>query len=105
MSDFNRVCKTSDILDPGKAVFEVEDRFIVVFHVGGRFYALDDCCTHDGGPLGEGHLDGFEIVCPRHGARFDIRNGHVLCMPATIGLPPHEVKIEGEDVLVRIVEK
>jgi 3-phenylpropionate/trans-cinnamate dioxygenase ferredoxin component len=104
MSEFTRVCGRSDIADPGKRVFEVEDRFIVVFHVGGQFYALDDCCTHDGGPLGEGKLDGFQVTCPRHGARFDIRTGDVLSMPAVQGTPTHEVKIEGEDVLVRIRE-
>jgi len=104
MSDSVRVCKTSDIPDPGKATFEVEDRFVVVFHVDGEFYALDDCCTHDGGPLGEGDLDGFQIICPRHGARFDIRTGQALCMPAVRGTLPHEVKIEGEDVWVRVRE-
>ena len=66
MSDFHRVCKTIDIPDPGKATFEVEDRFVVVFHLDGQFYALDDCCTHDGGPLGEGIIDCFHIICPRH---------------------------------------
>ena len=68
MSDFHRVCKTIDIPDPGKATFEVEDRFVVVFHLDGQFYALDNCCTHDGGPLGEGIIDCFHIICPRHGA-------------------------------------
>jgi 3-phenylpropionate/trans-cinnamate dioxygenase ferredoxin component len=102
MPEFTRVCSTSDIPDPGKLVFELDDRFIVVFHVGGQFYALDDCCTHDGGPLGEGKLIEFQVVCPRHGARFDIRTGDVLSMPAVQGTPPHEVKVEGGDVLVRI---
>ena len=104
MSDFVRVCKTSDIPDPGQAVFEVDDRFVVVFHVAGEFYALDDCCTHDGGPLGEGTLDGFQIICPRHGARFDIRTGQAMTMPAVQATPAHEVKIEGEDVFVKISE-
>ena len=67
MADFISVCSVSDIPDPGRQVFEVLGRFIAVFHVQGRFYALDDCCTHDGGPLGEGELEGFEIICPRHG--------------------------------------
>ena len=104
MSNFARVCKTIDIPDPGKATFEVEDRFVVVFHLDGEFYALDDCCTHDGGPLGEGIIDGFQIVCPRHGARFDIRSGKVLCMPAVVDVPAHEVKVEGDEVWVRIME-
>ena len=102
MSDFLPVCKVSDIPDPGKDVFEVDDRFVVLFHVEGKFYALDDCCTHDDGPLGEGDLQGCEIVCPRHGARFDIRDGNVLSMPATSSTISHEVKVEGHDVLVKL---
>jgi 3-phenylpropionate/trans-cinnamate dioxygenase ferredoxin component len=104
MADYVPVCKTFDIPDPGKAVFEVEDRFIVVFHLDGDFYAIDDACTHDGGPLGEGEIEGFQIICPRHGARFDIRTGQALTMPAVHATPAHEVKVEGEDVLVRIKE-
>ena len=68
MSDFQLVCKVGDIPDPGKEIFEVDDRFVVLFHVDGQFYALDDVCTHDGGPLGEGFLEGYTIACPRHGA-------------------------------------
>jgi 3-phenylpropionate/trans-cinnamate dioxygenase ferredoxin subunit len=104
MSDFIRVCKTSDIPDPGKATFEVDDRFVVVFHMDGGFYAIEDACTHDGGPLGDGILDGFQIICPRHGARFDIRTGQALTMPAVRGTPGHQVKIEGEDVWVKVRE-
>ena len=82
MSEFLRVCKTADVPDPGKTVFEVDDRFIVLIHLDGEFYALDDACTHDGGPLGDGLLEGSQIICPRHGAIFDVRTGQALCMPA-----------------------
>jgi 3-phenylpropionate/trans-cinnamate dioxygenase ferredoxin component len=102
---FHRVCSTNQIPEDGKEVFEVEDRFIVVFHVDGEFYALDDCCTHDGGPLGHGDIEGFTIRCPRHGAKFDIRDGRALCMPAVKGTPSHEVRVEGNDVLVQLREK
>ena len=100
--DFVRVAKASDIPDPGKQIVEVEDRLVVIFHVGGKFYALDDVCTHDGGTLGEGELNGFCIACPRHGAQFDIRDGRAVTMPATRGTGAHEVKVEGDDVLVRL---
>ena len=102
MSDFIRVCKVADIPDPGKEIFEVKGRFIVVFHVDGRFYALDDCCTHDGGPLGEGTLEGFAIICPRHGAKFDIRDGRVLAMPAVSDTPTYEIKVNDDDVYVKL---
>jgi 3-phenylpropionate/trans-cinnamate dioxygenase ferredoxin component len=103
MSDFARVCKVGDVPDPGKIDVEVGDHNVLLFHVDGQFYAIDDLCTHDGGPLGEGFLDGFTIACPRHGAKFDIRDGRVLCMPATMGTPSHEVKVEGDEVFVKIV--
>jgi 3-phenylpropionate/trans-cinnamate dioxygenase ferredoxin subunit len=105
MSDFVRVCRVSDIPNGGKAVFEVSDRFVAIFHAGGRFYAMDDCCTHDGGPLSEGRLEGFVIECPRHGAKFDIRDGRVLSMPAVADTQSYPLKIEGDEVLVRLDEE
>jgi 3-phenylpropionate/trans-cinnamate dioxygenase ferredoxin subunit len=104
MSEFVRVCKVDDVDDPGRTVFEVEDRVVALFHVGGRFYAIDDVCTHDGGPLGEGELVDHTVACPRHGAKFDIRDGRALTMPATRPTASHEVKVEGDDVFVRLRE-
>src|SRR5437588_7945359 len=104
MSDFVRVAKTTDLPDPGQTLLEVEDRIVVLFRVGGEFFCIDDVCTHDGGPLSEGRLDDHAIACPRHGAKFDIRTGKALTMPATVDTAAHEVKIEGEDVLVRLCE-
>jgi 3-phenylpropionate/trans-cinnamate dioxygenase ferredoxin subunit len=102
MPDFVSVAKVSDIPDPGKKLVEVDERLVVVFHVSGKFYCLDDVCTHDDGPLGEGTLCGFEIACPRHGAKFDIRDGRALTMPATRATGSHEVRIDGDCVMVRI---
>lgn len=99
---FHSVAKTSDLTDPGKMLVEVEDRLIALFHVDGAFYALDDVCTHDGGPLAEGEMDGCQIICPRHGARFDITTGAALTMPATKATTSHEVKIEGDEILVQL---
>ncbi len=102
MSDFIKIAKTTDLPDPGKKVFEIDYSVVVLFHVGGRFYCINDVCTHDGGPLGEGELCDHAIACPRHGARFDIRTGAPLTMPATEATVVHEVKIEGDDVYVRL---
>src|SRR3989304_6453693 len=104
MSELFRLCKISDVPDPGKAVFEVHGRFIVLIHLNGEFYALDDLCTHDGGPLGEGGREGYQIICPRHGARFDVRTGQALTMPAVSATTAHEVVVEGNDVFVKIKE-
>src|SRR6187200_3014578 len=82
MSEFVSVAKTSDLSDPGQLLVEVEDRIVVLFKVGGEYFCIDDVCTHDGGPLSEGRLDNHAIACPRHGAKFDIRTGKALTMPA-----------------------
>jgi 3-phenylpropionate/trans-cinnamate dioxygenase ferredoxin subunit len=101
-SEFVPVCQVSDLPDPGKTVVEVGDRLVALFHVSGTFWALDDLCTHDGGPLAEGELRGYTIICPRHGAQFDVRDGRALTMPATQATVAHEVKVEGDDVLIRL---
>jgi 3-phenylpropionate/trans-cinnamate dioxygenase ferredoxin component len=104
MSDFVAVAKTSDVPDPGSTLVEVGERLVVLIHAAGHFYALDDICTHDGGPLSEGPIDPNEksIACPRHGAKFDIRTGAALTMPATKPTRSHEVKVEGDRILVRL---
>jgi len=104
MSDFMRVCKVTDLPDPGKTVVEVGDRLVALFHASGTFWALDDVCTHDGGPLAEGTLEGFTVACPRHGAKFDIRTGRVLSMPATRDTVAHRVKVENGEVWIQLAE-
>ena len=101
---FIAVANAAEIPDPGKELVEVDDRLIALFHVGGCFYAIDDVCTHDGGPLASGELCGFEIACPRHGAKFDIRTGAALCMPATRPTVSHEVKVLDGKVWVKVKE-
>ncbi len=102
MSRFVAVASVAEIPDPGKRLIELDDRVLVLFHVGGKFFAIDDVCTHDGGPLSEGALDGFAIACPRHGAKFDIRTGAALTMPATQPTEAYEVKVENGQVLVKV---
>jgi 3-phenylpropionate/trans-cinnamate dioxygenase ferredoxin subunit len=104
MSEFVQVCKVTDVPDPGKLVVEVEDRIVALFHLDGELWALDDLCTHDGGTLADGELEGHTIICPRHGARFDVRTGQALTMPATKATAAHQVKVEGNDVFVRLAE-
>ncbi len=104
MPEFVPVAKVTEATDPGKMLVEIDDRLIVLFHVGGKFYALDDICTHDGGPLSEGTLDSkaCTIACPRHGAKFDIRSGAALTMPATQATQSHEVKVVGDEIFVKL---
>jgi 3-phenylpropionate/trans-cinnamate dioxygenase ferredoxin subunit len=99
---FVRVARVHDVPDPGRTLVEVDERLVLLIHAGGQFYALDDVCTHDGGPLGEGTLEGHTIACPRHGARFDIRTGKALSMPATQPTAVHEVRVHNGEVYVRL---
>jgi 3-phenylpropionate/trans-cinnamate dioxygenase ferredoxin component len=85
-------------LPEGERFFlEIDGDPIVVFNVAGGLFAIADLCSHDSGPLGEGELDDHAVVCPRHGARFDIRTGKVLTMPAIIDIPAYPVRVrEGQ---------
>src|SRR5438270_1586477 len=102
MSDFAKVAEPSELPPGGKKLAEVDGRAIAVFNVGGCFYAIDDVCTHDGGPLAEGELMGAEIQCPRHGARFDVRTGRALCLPAFEPVATHRVEVRGDEVHVAL---
>lgn len=106
MADFVPVAKTSEIPDPGTLLVEVGERLVALIHAAGHFYALDDVCTHDGGPLSEGPVDtaAKTITCPRHGAKFDIKTGAALTMPATKPTKSHEVKVEGGRIFVRLCD-
>jgi 3-phenylpropionate/trans-cinnamate dioxygenase ferredoxin subunit len=106
MNEFIAVAKTSEVPDPGKMLVEVGERLVVLIHAAGHWYALDDVCTHDGGPLSEGPLDASKgtLACPRHGAKFDIKTGAALTMPATKPTVAHDVKVADEQVFVRIVD-
>jgi len=102
MSDFIRVIDVAEVPDPGKTLVEVEGEMIALFHVEGRWYAIDDVCTHDGGPLADGELRDHKIACPRHGAKFDIRTGAALTMPAVRPTRAHDTKVEAGGVWVRL---
>ena len=102
MGDFVRVATVGDLPDPGATVVEVDGDLIALFHVEGAYHALDDVCTHDGGPLASGELTGHKVVCPRHGAKFDIRTGAALSMPAVRATRAHDVKVEDGGVWVRL---
>jgi 3-phenylpropionate/trans-cinnamate dioxygenase ferredoxin component len=102
MPEFTRVADVSEVPDPGKLLVEVEGEVVALFHVEGRFYAIDDVCTHDGGPLVDGELIDYKIACPRHGAKFDIRSGAALSMPAVRPTRAHAVKVENGGVWIAL---
>ncbi len=96
----HRVAKASEIA-PGTTRRIVADSIeILLCNVGGKIYAIEDVCTHDGGPLDQGELEGEHVICPRHGATFDVRTGDALTLPAVLPLMTFEVVVEGDDVFV-----
>ena len=104
MSEFVKVAQVDDLPDPGKVILPVDDRLVVLIRHGQEFYCIDDVSTHDRGTLGDGELVDCQLSWPRHGAKFDIRTGEALTMPATENTLAHEVKVDGTDVLVRLSE-
>lgn len=106
MADFEQVA-TVDEINPGErlSVFVDDIPVLLVQNDDGSYLAVEDVCTHDGQPLTDGPIENGEIVCPRHGARFDLKTGEAKCMPATSGVPTYDVKIEGNDILMRLHEE
>ena len=86
---------------PGQVkTFAVDGHHIALCNVEGTFFATQDLCTHDGGPLGEGELMDHEIECPRHGGRFDIRTGEVTALPPMFPIKTYPVRVQDEQVQV-----
>ena len=100
MPQFVKVAVTEEIPPGEKQIVEVDGTMVVVVNLDGEFFAVEDVCTHDGGPLGEGRLVGCELICPRHGARFDVRTGAATRMPAIEPVSTYEVRVQDADVLV-----
>lgn len=97
---FVTVAKVGEIAEGSCRVVRVDGVPVAVFRVDGAYWAIEDVCTHDGGPLAEGALDGCVIECPRHGAHFDIRTGAVLSAPAFAPVPTYEVRVHGDEIQV-----
>ncbi|GAB4048994.1 FAD-dependent oxidoreductase [Spirosoma litoris] len=96
------VCHVDDMVDGELKEVRVGDTDVLLARSDGQYYALYPKCTHYQGPLAKGLLNGHRLVCPWHNACFDIRDGHRLEAPALNGLPTHEVRIENDQVFVRL---
>ncbi len=90
--DFVTVAESGELPEGERLFVEIDDLPIVVFRIAGMLFAIADTCSHDDGPLGDGDLEGYEIICPRHGARFDVRTGKALSLPAVVDIPAYPVR-------------
>jgi 3-phenylpropionate/trans-cinnamate dioxygenase ferredoxin component len=102
MAEFVRVVSTNEVAPGAALLVYVDGKDIALFNVAGTFFAIDNGCTHEEGPLAEGEIEGHEVTCPWHGARFDVRTGKVLCAPAYEDLQRYNVRVVGNDIEVEI---
>lgn len=94
---------TTGELEPGeRKLIELDGLRIALFNIGGEYFCIADVCSHDDGPVAEGEIGGYEIECPRHGARFDLRDGRVLSFPAIRDIPSYPVSVDGDSVQIEI---
>lgn len=100
--NFVRVASVSEMPLGGMKAVRVDGVDVLLCNVDGELYAVHDECTHECFPLSEGTLDGHAVVCMLHGARFDVRNGEVLALPAYGPVATYEVETVGEDILVTV---
>jgi 3-phenylpropionate/trans-cinnamate dioxygenase ferredoxin subunit len=97
-----RLCALADLPEGEARVFDVDGVVLAAARSGTKVFVVENRCSHDDGPLGEGRLVGTEIECPRHGARFDLATGRATRMPAVAPIATYTARIEGKDVLVEI---
>lgn len=101
MSDWVNVARREELPPGSVRVVDVDGAMIAVFNLEGEYYAIEDLCTHDGGELASGTLEGEEIVCPRHGARFNVKTGEVTAPPAYEPVATFPVRVHEGSVQVR----
>jgi len=100
MGTLVKVAEKKDLPVGSAKAVEVNGKVIALFNIEGNYYAIDDACTHAGGSLAQGVIDGNEVTCPLHGATFDIKNGKVTGEPAEEDVKGYNVLVEGEDIKV-----
>lgn len=99
--EFVKIADTKDIQSSQMKAVEVAGEKICVANIEGKYYAIGNVCTHVGGPLAEGTLEGYEVECPWHGSKFDVRTGEPTRSPATRAEPTYEIKVDGNNILIR----
>lgn len=102
MPKFIQVAKKSEIAAGAAKCVEVEGKRIALFHLGSEVFAIDDVCPHAGGPLSEGVIEGDEVECPWHGARFRISSGEVTTPPSDEGVARYNVRVTGDAIEVEV---
>ncbi len=100
-ADFVKVAETKDIQPSSMKAVDLEEERVCIVNIEGNYYAIGNVCTHMGGPLNEGTLEGYDVECPWHGSKFDVKTGEPIRPPARQAIPIYEVKVENNKILVR----
>jgi 3-phenylpropionate/trans-cinnamate dioxygenase ferredoxin subunit len=100
--EFFDIAPVSELPNGERLFIELGGKSIVVFNIAGQYFAIADICTHDDGPLGDGDLEGYNIVCPRHGGEFDVRTGKAVQMPVVVDVPAYPVRVVDETIQIGI---
>lgn len=98
---FVKVAESKDIEPSSMKAVDVAGEKVCIINVEGNYYAIGNVCTHVGGPLDEGTLEGYEVECPWHGSKFDVRTGEPTKPPARQAVSKYQVKIQDNSILAR----
>ena len=91
--EYLEIVPVSELHNGERLFIEVEGKSLVIFNIADQFFAIGDICSHDDGPVGEGDLEGHNIVCPRHGGEFDVRSGKAVQLPAVVDIPAYPIRV------------
>jgi 3-phenylpropionate/trans-cinnamate dioxygenase ferredoxin subunit len=100
--EFVEIAPASELPSGERLFVDLGDKPIVIFNIAGQFFAIGDVCTHDDGPLGDGLLKDHKVICPRHGAEFDVRTGQAVQMPAVVDIPAYPVQVRDGKIFIGI---
>ena len=100
--EFIEIAPSTELPNGERLFVDIADKPIVIFNIAGQLFAIGDVCTHDDGPLGDGLIEGDNVVCPRHGGEFDIKTGKAVQLPAVVDIPAYPVRVVDGNIQVGI---
>lgn len=100
--NYLEIAPASELPNGERLFVDIGDTPVVIFNIAGEYFAIGDVCTHDDGPLGDSDIEEHNVICPRHGAQFDVRSGKAITMPAIVDIPAYPVRIVNGTIEVGI---
>jgi 3-phenylpropionate/trans-cinnamate dioxygenase ferredoxin subunit len=100
--EYIEIAPASELPNGERLFVEIEGKSLVIFNIAGQYFSIADICSHDDGPVGEGDLEGFNVVCPRHGGEFDVRTGKAVQLPVVEDIPAYPVQLRDGNIFIGI---